>query len=418
MIPTIKFLKFLKFTLLIFISSLFINCSKDDETKTTASSEKNITSFVIPNIETSINQAENKITIFVPASTTSLYFGVTITLSNGARLNNYSLNTSIDFTTPVEFVVVALDGTSKKYTTQIVKQDGIKFFKLKVINPFFEDRFGVINIQNKTITVDVPKDLISGFQQSIRTIEFEITPGCTTNIVSGSVVDINNPQDLILAKSDGTIETYDVKIRNYENNLRVFVFPSTSFTTSAITLFAYPASNYPLSLTVGLEPSDLIVRTLITEDVSNVIPKSISVSINSTVSPNPTNPQNFNQDVVYTLTSEAGQARNIKVRVLKEKIIFSASANQLNGVTAGGGAFFYYVGISKITGIKFIKENTSEEITGSIFQNYIHNNTSNNTDEYYLNYGVPTTTLPGIYNLKVTLENGETLNTYYRISVS
>jgi hypothetical protein len=407
--------KLLKFTLL--ISILFISCSKEEEIKPTLSSEKSILSFIIPNIETSINQVDNKITVFVPASTTSLDFNVTITLSNGSRLNNYPINGSINFNTPVEFIVTAQDGSNKKYTTEIVRQEGIKFFKVKVRSPFFDDRFGVVNTQNKTITVDIPKDFIAGFTQSIKTVEFETTSGYTTNIASGSLVDINNPQDLILTKNDGTIETYDVKIRNYENNLSWFVFPSTSFTTSEIALFANTASYYPSSLTAGLQPSDLIIRTLITEDVSNVIPKVIRASINSTVSPNPTAPQNFNQDVVYTITSEAGFARSIKVRVLKENIIISGDLIQSNAVT-DGGSFFYYVGISKITGIKFIKENTLEEFTSPIFQNYIHNNTINNTDEYYLNFGVPVNTPSGTYNMKVTLENGETLTTYYKIAVS
>jgi hypothetical protein len=404
-------IKLLKSALFTYIFFLFISCSKEAEIQPTLSSEKDITSFVIPNIVASIDRVNNKIIVFVPASTTNLNFNVTITISNGSRLN-YSLNGSIDFNVPVEFTVTAQDGSSKKYVTEIVRQEGIKSFKIKITNPFFDDSYGVINTGNKTITVDITKDYIFGFTQSIKTVVFETTPGCTTNIVSGSVIDINNPSDLILTKSNGTIEVYNVKIRNIENNIRWLILPSTSFTPSTVSISSYQASYYPSNLTVGLLPTDLVIRTLVTENLSNVIPKTIRSSINSTVSPSPNLPQNFNQDVVYTVTSESGNIRNIKVRVLKVKIIIDADLIQTNSVSGGG--FFYYVGISKIASIKFIKDNTNEEVTGSIYQNYIHNN----TDEYYLNYGVPSTTTSGSYNLRVTLENGDVINTYYKIIVS
>ncbi|QOG01611.1 hypothetical protein [Flavobacterium sp. MDT1-60] len=402
--------KLLRFSFLISFFLLLFSCASDSETPVVKSSSKDLITFEISNIKTSIDQVNNKITVVLPP-TSGVQLEVFIKTSEKSKLNVPDHST-INLSIPTEYIVTAEDGTTKKYIVEVIKEEGIKSFTIKLGKPLGGEISGKIDVANKTITVELSKDMLRSFPSAIQTAVFETTPGITTNLVSGNPYDTTNPTDLIITKSNGAFEIYHVLVKGTDNNVSIISFP-TSYVTLDVKIYDYTASNFPAKLTAGLQPTDRIIRTLDTENISNVVLRSFSASVSATVSPDPSLPQNFNQDITYTITSETGLKREVKLRVLKDKILISGEGDSRSYQYSTGGSFFRYIANSKITAIKFINETSLEEGTAKIGEHVSYDNTK----DRYISFSFPETTKPGKYIIKVVLETGDEITTYYKISL-
>lgn len=402
------------FVLVTFISLLVVSSCVNDEAENgySKSSAKDILTFEIPNIETSIDNVQKKIIIKVGANLTNLNLITKITISEKATLSNRSLISDINYDGTVTFEVIAEDMSRVVYTVIVERLPvvGLKIFEIKITNPQLGSYLGVIDYMTKTINVILNKDDIVGFPLSIKKVIIETSTGYSSSLVTGNTIDIDNSGSLVLTKPDGTIENYQIFIKSSGNRVQFFAIPST-FQLTEIDLFASSVlySTSTPTAGAGLQPTDLIVRTLITEDVSNMAPAVLVVSKLATISPSKTTPQNFNNDVTYTITSESGIPSTVKVRLVKEKILVHTDYNgQINNLQNYGNGYIRYVAVSKIASIKFKNVQNNQLVNGTIINNY----KQGTSDEYYLSYTVPTGTL-GTFKLIATLEDGSVINTYY-----
>ncbi len=402
------------YILVLFISFLFFpSCSKETSEKgLLKSAAKDIITFDIPNIETNIDNVQKRITIKVGANLTNLNLRTKITISDKATLYNKTLVSDIDYGNTVSFEVVAEDLSRVVYTVVLERLAviGLTKFEIKITNPQIGSYLGVIDASTKTINVVLNKDNIVTLPLSIKKVNVETTAGYSSSIVTGDTIDIDNPGNLVLTKPGGATEVYQIFIKSSGNRVQFFSIPST-FQLTEIDLFASTVlySTSTPTAGAGLQSSDLIVRTLVTEDVSNMVPAVFIVSKLATISPSTITPQNFNNDVTYTITSESGIPSTIRVRLVKEKIIVHTDYNgQINNLQNNGGGYIRYVAVSKIASIKFKNVQTNQLVNGAIINNY----KQGTTDEYYLAYTVPAGTL-GTFKLIATLEDGSVINTYY-----
>jgi hypothetical protein len=388
----------------LFIAMLLTSCSSDNAAEA-KSSEKNIVSFVIPNITTKIN--DSSIDIQIPANSTNLTYETTIAVSAKAIIN-FSNTSFIDYNTVNELIVTAENGSQKKYTINIIREEGITVARAAAI----ANITGIINVAAKTIIFNVSKDDLLNF--NIRpTLTFEVSPGCTFTLSSASnvIIDFDSVTKLTLTKSNGSIEVYDILFKNYNAYIMQYALSYSKLYPDIPTHTSH-FSTYPTSLTTGLSNTDRVVRMLATEDVSNTVPKVFILSYKSTVSPSKTTAQNFNQDVSYTVTAENETSRVVKIRHIKEKLMLSGENTNLTSFQASTDRSYgtHYISISPIQSIQFVNNETN-----AVFNQAFTDEKLSYNDENYIRFRVDAAVPAGRYRMKATLVNGDVINTYYSI---
>jgi hypothetical protein len=391
----------------LFIALLLTSCSSDNPAEA-KSSENNIVSFVIPNITTKIN--DNSIDIAIPANSTNLTFETTIEVSAKAQAN-FSTNGLIDYATTSELIVTAENGTQKKYTINIIRQEGITVAKAAALGNIN----GVINLTEKTIVFDVSKDDLLNF--NIRpTLTFEVSAGCSFTLSSASnvIIDFDAITKLTLTKSNNSVEVYDIIFKNSNAYISNIAIPYSNKLYPDIRNSSISSRDYPATFTTGLTIYDKIIRMLTTEDVSSKVPTYLNISYKSSVSPSKTIAQNFNQDVSYTVTAENGSLREVKIRVVKEKLLLSGEDTSLTGSVASASRSFgtHYIAISPIQSLQIVNIETN-----AVFNQTFTDEKLSYNDENYIRFQVASTVPTGKYRVKATLANGDVINTYYLITL-
>ncbi|MEC5395960.1 hypothetical protein [Bergeyella sp. RCAD1439] len=397
------------FVVLISACGLLDSCDRETLTETKKSSEKEIVSVSVKNASAKVDNTKFTVDVEIPANVTNLNLETTIKVSPMATLD-VDETSIVNYETVKAFVVTAEDGTQRSYAVNVLRREGFRLVKLKAEYNYE----ALIDEENKTLTFYINKDKTKQFN-IVPTLVVEVSDGASYRISSGSgSVDVENPPSVVLIKSDKTEVEYQVRVKNFNNVVQLFSVPYNN--KGYTNLYPHAVSAYfaSPSIKAGLTDRDFIVRMLETENLSAKIPR-IVLPINATISPAPDTPQDFNQDVAYKITSEAGTENAFKVRVIKEKLIISGESiddrSSIEGLHNGRG-FFYYIAVSKIKTMKFVGVDRSYEFTTE-FSDY----KSNFSEENYVTFSVNSTVPAGKYRLVATLEDGSVVETYYRLSV-
>jgi hypothetical protein len=158
---------------------------------------------------------------------------------------------------------------------------------------------------------------------------------------------------------------------------------------------------------------------LTTDDISALTLGSEPWAIpeGATVTPALNVPQNFNQDITYTVTSQSGTSTgSFKARVVREKFIAFNSADERT--TAGywleeNSVPIIYRAVSPVTNAKLISESDGKEYACTVYHLAGNEDTPNGPVQMELsNNAVPV----GMYKLHVTLQNGDAFVTTTRVT--
>ncbi|MFV0331889.1 MAG: DUF5018 domain-containing protein [Dysgonomonas sp.] len=204
-------MKLEKIGLLLLIGSMltFIGCG-DDAFK---SSEKQITEFSIDGVNGSIDENLLTIDLTMPFGTDITSLKPSVKVSSKATVSPAS-GATVDFTSPVAYVVTAEDGSKVDYAVkvEVVKntEAQILTFELAGLDPVIT---ASVDEEKKVITAAVP------FGTNLKTLVPTITfKGKEISPESGEAVDFTHPVNYRVTAEDGRIQGYYVTIKETKSS--------------------------------------------------------------------------------------------------------------------------------------------------------------------------------------------------------
>lgn len=268
------------------------------------SSAKSITVFSIMNMQATIVDSTNSITLILPPGTTLNKLAPFVTVSEKATVSPASL-AEVDFTNPVVYTVTAEDGTQRKYTVRVTNTKRTeKEINLFIINGLY----GNINKTNMSITLQLPV----GTDITRLAPEINISEGAKVSPASREVINFTNPVTYTVTAEDGNAQKYIVTVtakKSSEKNILSFDLDHPNLSADY-----YGAS---ADTVIGVfKPTDNSIDFYCTKDAVNGLKKIvpiIKVSDKATISPASGVAQDFNLPVTYTITAEDGSSRTVTV---------------------------------------------------------------------------------------------------------
>ncbi|MFX0556950.1 leucine-rich repeat domain-containing protein [Maribacter sp. CXY002] len=288
------------------------SCSKDDTEvvkEPVKSSVKQITSFVFKANEneaiaedvTAVIDEQNKtITATVPNGTDINSLTPTLVVSEKAVVDQTGAK---DFSSPVNYTVMAEDGTKAVYKTTVTinpsdKKEILVFgFKANENDNLNEDIIGSIDQDAKTINVVLPED------SSLNALIPFIETSSEATISPLGVQDFTDPITYTVTAQDGSTTAYEV------------IITLTLSSSKQILSFIFKAEDN-LSITDDIEGTineDLkTIEFVYTNGVDlSLLQPTLEVSPKSSI--NRDGPQNFTNTILYKVTAEDGSITDYKV---------------------------------------------------------------------------------------------------------
>ncbi|MBU2947313.1 Ig-like domain-containing protein [Zobellia uliginosa] len=263
------------------------------------SGDNAITGFELPNqTEVDIDEASFLVTVTVPDGTA---------LNSAPSVLNVSANATVnparsvvqDFSGAVTYTVTAENGTPQEWTVNVTVlpptgsgANAITAFSLP------EQNSSVIDTDNHTVTVNVADGTYLFGQPA----ELEISQGATIDPLPTAERDFTDPTPYMVTSENGTEQEWIVNVN---------VLPPTGSGDNAITGFALPVQN---SADIDAGNNTITVNVADGTDL-NVAPQNLTLSPNATILPAIDAVQDFNTEVIYTVTAENGTAREWTVNV-------------------------------------------------------------------------------------------------------
>jgi hypothetical protein len=364
----------IKASLIILFSLLLINCSKDDEQK--LSSENQIIAFKITGngeeFNGDINQSTKTITVTTSDLDLSNSIIPIIEISNNASISP-SASTSQNFNQNVQYIVTAENGDEAIYTVMVNSSDNkITSFNITPNETTFS---GVINESNNTITIET-----IGLELNSTLIpEIEFSQNATISPNQSSEQDFSQNIEYTVTAQNGEQATYTVITNNIplsnEKKILSFQFNIDSEIFDGI-----------------IDHSALTINIDTYKNPTNTYP-TVSISDGATISPDSSDPQNFTNDIQYTVTA-ANQSSNIYT--VKTKRISFNTINSANNTSDVATKYYSnatpYLRTSNVDlslpNSKIILENTANSYELN-FSNY---NTYMNNDILYSSFQIEFTT--------------------------
>jgi len=400
---------------LVFLLSVlsFSSCSNSDNT--TLSAENFITDFLVEGHEVAFNKEENKVVIKVEPSSYDTRFKYQIVGLAPKASTSIPVEGEMSITSnSTSFTIYAENGDRRRIEIQIVQKDGI--ISANIVN---SENYQVTNrllIKEDTIDILVDKDLIQSFFPLVSyTFTFTTTPGSYVKEITDVIVGADTPFTITYVRQDGSEKQYTVAFKNTRIRLSYFVMPAVTFQTNinyyphiaSLQVNSRSSTTIPEKYTQGLEPLDHIFLTLETEKEAfkHVKPLILRTNYKSTISPGIDEARDFTQDVVYTITSESGTPKEIKIRTFFEKFITSLPIQYIS-IEKNNRMMFRYYAISPIKEVKLINTKTAEVVKTTV----IDHTTLNETSLYQLWLRVDQQAPDTVFDMEITLENNDVIS--------
>ncbi|TSE10130.1 DUF5018 domain-containing protein [Aquimarina algiphila] len=192
------------FFLIALLLLVITSCSKDDE-PVVKSKLKELTSFVIKDIEATVDEQLKTVAITLPVGTTVTALKATAEISEKASISP-DPTTAIGYSNPKEFTVTAEDGTTQKYIVTVTVLSAASTEK-SITKFTIEGVDGVIDESSKTIAVSLPSGTSKTRLTATGVIsdKASISPDPTL-----ATTDYSTPVTYTVTAEDGTTQEYVV----------------------------------------------------------------------------------------------------------------------------------------------------------------------------------------------------------------
>ena len=396
-------------TYLIFTFFLLACSSKEDVVpEVILSSENELLNFTIANLETEIK--DDKILIYTNASALDFNFEPTYALSEFATITPEP--TLTDYSEPVSFTVAAQNGVKKTYTTELVINEGLQEIKFiyEIESGFIGEHVGIINEENKKITLLTNKESVM-LPNTTAMVEIKTVGDLQTNPTSGTMVDLDF-NTLTIIKTDGVEEQYAIEFLNINRGIDCIKLNLLGEETCGIRLAFGISAFYE-----GLNSNDYIFPILETQDITNLFASTEFIPIGATIEPSLDTSIDFTEDVVFTVTSEAGDSSEITIRIVKTKVFFGLEFRRVSQTNDYNQTFnSRYYAISKIVKIDLYNAEQDKNFPCTIIENsFLPNQESsiafNMNEVNEANKGLE-------FQVRVELENGDRILTEQRFLIN
>ena len=371
-------------SLITLITVLFTSCSDDSTDDNRSSSEKELLKFEVEGAKTKI--VDNTIYVYFEAAEKEFTYPIFLTVSENARAyfvqdndnsqytveNGYLFNFSEGYNT---LKVQAKDMSTQDYKIEIVQADGFNSMRIEIYAVWQGKPISIegtiegdIDEENKKVTFIVPFE----YAQDIRRVMMFSTTytgnkDYTTIPNKNDFLDLSSFKEIyILDNVSQEMVKYSVVILNSDAFIKTIELPLANVFLKSSTAWTGNMSDYDYNK--GLGRNDHIVFALENENIVNISPISITMTSNSTISPDENQSRDFSKDVKYIGTSESGVQHEIIVRVIKRKVLVSPYTG-LKRVENGLYGTLEYVAISPIVSGVLVNTQTKEEYPMENFTN-------------------------------------------------
>jgi hypothetical protein len=267
--------------LLLSVLFLATSCSSDDDE--TKSPEKSILEFSVNSSKGTINENEKTISITLPFGTDQTKLKPTVKVSLKATVSPAS-EAEVNLTNPVKYTVTAEDGSTQQYTVSAIVE---KNNESKIVSFTVNNVEATINEEQKTITATLPKGTsVNALKPVIVT-----STNATVDPASESAVDFTNPVKYTVTSENGNKSEYTVTIN------------VTKSTEAKITSFVFNSLSPAVTAQIDENQKTITASVPYGTNITALTP-TVVISTDATVSPSTA--QNFQNQVIYTVTAEDG----------------------------------------------------------------------------------------------------------------
>jgi hypothetical protein len=296
--------------------------------------------FKIDTVLGQIDETNHTVSITVSGITDLAHVKPVIAVSNKASVLPAS-GVEVDLTQPVTYIVTAQDKSQQKYVVTARKavnlQNKILSFEIKSGTSTYH---GVVDNQTFTVKIGAPFTTEGNVDPAKVNTSVIIPAGATIIPAANAVVDFTSPVKYKVTAPNGEVQEYTVSVLNTETNFTYFEVPLGGFTEGSLRPNLMSRTGNSMGLwpeeVEGLTSPFAIFHVLESENVSGLPIKNVKLSKGATISPAADVPQDFNKDVIYTVTSQFGNAEKYTIRAFKKKIImryeFGPTSLMVDGV--------------------------------------------------------------------------------------
>ena len=199
--------RFIRIVLALFAVSFFMNaCDVMEEPYIQgADNEKQILQFEVDGVIGFIDEDAHIVRLDFEAGTDVSHLTPTIMVSTYATIEPES-GVPQDFTHPVSYTVMAMNGTTVQYMVEAIVHDDDN--EKSILSFTIDDVDGVINEATKMVVVTMPEG--TDVSQLVPTIE--VSEGATVNPASGEAQDFTNPVTYTVTAKNSTTAAYTVTV--------------------------------------------------------------------------------------------------------------------------------------------------------------------------------------------------------------
>ncbi len=199
--------RFIRIVLALFAVSFFMNaCDVMEEPYIQgADNEKQILQFEVDGVIGFIDEDAHIVRLDFEAGTDVSHLTPTIMVSTYATIEPES-GVPQDFTHPVSYTVMAMNGTTVQYMVEAIVHDDDN--EKSILSFTIDDVDGVINEATKMVVVTMPEG--TDVFQLVPTIE--VSEGATVNPASGEAQDFTNPVTYTVTAKNSTTAAYTVTV--------------------------------------------------------------------------------------------------------------------------------------------------------------------------------------------------------------
>ncbi len=274
-------------------------------------SEKNFIAYSLVKVAGIINESAQTITVTLPNKTNVTALVATFSTAGVSAKVGTTLQTSgstaNNFTSPVAYVVTAVDGSKATYTVTVAIAPSSSNVMSSYSFAGYTGALGVVNEAAKTIAVTVPYGTnVAALVATFTTTGNSVKVGTNSQTSTATVNDFTSPVAYIVTAADGSMATYTVTVAIAPNSAKAISTYSFSGYTGASGVIDEAAKTIAVTVPYKTNVTALTATFATTGN-------SVKVGTNSQTSTATVN--NFTSPVSYVVTAGDGSTATYRVTV-------------------------------------------------------------------------------------------------------